>query len=338
MVVTLLFIAGLILALLTLRDVVDTVVVPGRTGGVLKVLRRVILVSLPVWRRVRTREDGISTSFAPTALVAAFVIWMTLLTLGFGLMVHALAAAFSPPLQSFPQALFVAGSGLVTVGLSETDATGAARWVVMTSGFFGLAVVTLAVTYLLQVQGSIGRRDSAILKLTTSSGRPPSGLGLLERYVELDAASDLPQLLREARTWCAEVLQSHASHPSLIYFRSTGTSAGWPATLGAVMDLALIVEHFLDLPEWRGPAVLLKEEGGRMAEALIRVIGLDHSDQPPSRAEVEALLARLALLRLPMKAEQDVTAFITQRGRHAGCLRAMSNHLGSYDAPLAPAP
>ena len=175
MTATILFLFGLSLALLTLRDVIDTVVVPGRTGGLLSVLRRIIRLSLPLWRAARRREQGVSTSFAPFALVQAFVVWMLLLTFGFGLMVRALASSFEPALPSFGQALFVAGSGLVTVGLSETDATGLARWVVMSSGFFGLAVVTLAVTYLLQVQGATSSRDAGILKLTTSAGRPPSG-------------------------------------------------------------------------------------------------------------------------------------------------------------------
>lgn len=337
MTATILFLFGLSLALLTLRDVIDTVVVPGRTGGLLSVLRRIIRLSLPLWRAARRREQGVSTSFAPFALVQAFVVWMLLLTFGFGLMVHALASSFEPALPSFGQALFVAGSGLVTVGLSETDATGLARWVVMSSGFFGLAVVTLAVTYLLQVQGATSSRDAGILKLTTSAGRPPSGLALLERYAEIELLDDVPKLLKDARDWCAELLQSHASHPSLVYFRSKETASGWPAALGALMDLALICDCLVDRRDWRGPAKLLGEEGGRTAQVLVEMIGLKHADLPPDPGTLDGLLDRLASAGLPLRSDMDLAAFAVARGRHAGCVRRLADHLGSLDAPLVAA-
>jgi hypothetical protein len=55
---------------------------------------------------------------------------------------------------------------------------------------------------------------------------------------------------------CASVLQTHATHPSLIYFRSVGTGAAWPAALDALMDLALIYEMLIDDAGSRAPAVL----------------------------------------------------------------------------------
>jgi hypothetical protein len=40
----------------------------------------------------------------------------------------------------------------------------------------------MAVTYLLEAQEGIARRDSGVLKITTTSGEPPSAIGILERY------------------------------------------------------------------------------------------------------------------------------------------------------------
>ena len=45
--------------------------------------------------------------------------------------------------------------------------------------------MTMAVTYLLEVQSSIARRDTGIIKLNTSAGEPPSALTLLERFAAL---------------------------------------------------------------------------------------------------------------------------------------------------------
>ena len=59
------------------------------------------------------------------------------------------------------------------------------------------------------------------LTISTTAGDPPSAIVLLERYAQLGCQDELTDVLRDCRDWCATVLQSHASHPSLIYFRTT---------------------------------------------------------------------------------------------------------------------
>jgi hypothetical protein len=255
---------GIVLVALALRDVFDTVLVPGESRGSLRVTRRLLTAMLPLWKRMRPGKTGISTSFAPSVLMASFVTWMALLLIGFGLIAHGLGSWFSPPADSFEQAAFIAGSALATVGLSGIEAHGPARWVLVAAGICGLAVLTMAVTYLIEVQEGISRRDAGVLKITTTSGQPPSALGMLERYADLDAPEEMRRALYDGRDWCASVLQSHASHPSLIYFRSVGTGAGWPAALGTIMDLALIFELLIDDPKSRAAAVLLRDEGLRL--------------------------------------------------------------------------
>jgi hypothetical protein len=61
----LLAIFGLVLAGLTLRDVFDTVVVPGGSRASLRVAQRLGSVLLPLWKAVRGRRRGISGGFAP---------------------------------------------------------------------------------------------------------------------------------------------------------------------------------------------------------------------------------------------------------------------------------
>jgi hypothetical protein len=76
---------GVTLVGLALRDVFDTVVVPGESTGILRVARRLLFAMLPVWKRLRRSKTGISTSFAPSVLMASFVAWMAILLFGFGL-------------------------------------------------------------------------------------------------------------------------------------------------------------------------------------------------------------------------------------------------------------
>lgn len=318
------------------RDVFDTVVVPGESRGALRVARRLLFAMLPLWKRMRRGKTGVSTSFAPSVLMASFVTWMALLLIGFGLIAHGLGNWFSPPADSFEQAAFIAGSSLATVGLSGIEAYGPAHWVLVSAGICGLAVLTMAVTYLIEVQEGISRRDSGVLKITTASGQPPSALGMLERYADLDAPEEMRRALYDGRDWCASVLQSHASHPSLIYFRSVGTGAGWPAALGTIMDLALVFELLIDDPKSRAAAVLLRDEGLRLVEEIAGLIGLEPKDVRPTVSEVGAVCKRLTAAGYRLKPDPDLEAFAAKRAEHARCIEAMASHLGTPPAPLLP--
>ena len=328
------FAAGLILAGMVLKDVFDTVVVPGGSKASLRVAHRLVVVLLPIWKRVRGRRRGLSTAFAPTMLVSCFIIWMALLAIAFGLMAYAMRAHFEPHLRGFGDAVYLAGSSLVTVGLSQINPAGLGRWVILGAGFCGLAVMTMAVTYLLEVQQSVARRDTGIIKLNTSAGEPPSGLTLLERFAAIRNRGAVHDVLEEARTWCATVRQSHASHPSLIYFQSVGTGSGWPAALGAALDMALFAEHFIDDETLYGPAVLLREEGARMARELALMINIPPKDVSTSPIELGQVADRLASSGYPTRDNPNFQAMAEQRAEHMSCVNALADHLGKPTAVL----
>jgi len=140
-------ILGLVLAGVTLRDVCDTVVVPGGSRGTLKLVRRLARATLPLWRRIR--NGPISLNFAPAIMLGAFVGWMLLLIFAFALMLDGLADAFTPPLGGLGSAMYAAGSAMATIGVGSGEAHGLARAVLVFAGLSGLAVMTMAVTYLL---------------------------------------------------------------------------------------------------------------------------------------------------------------------------------------------
>jgi hypothetical protein len=196
--------------------------------------------------------------------------------------------------------------------------------------------MTMAVTYLLEVQSSIASRDAGILKLRTSAGEPPSALALLEKYAALDLQAELAHVLRDGRTWCATVRQSHTSHPSLIYFRTIGTGSGWPAALGALLDLALIAERWLDAPKLRGLAVLLREDGCRMAEDVARLVGLEPAAAALGGAAVEEMVHRLSAAGYRGRGGFEPGAFAEVREEHAAWVRAVAHHLGRDETMLLP--
>jgi hypothetical protein len=330
----LLFLAGLGLAGLTLRDVFDTVVVPGGSRSSLRVAHRLRVALLPLWKSLGRRRQGISGAFAPVILVGSFIIWMSFLALGFGLMAYAARTHFTPPLQSYGDAVYLVGSALVTVGLSESNPHGAARWIVLGAGFCGLGVMTMAVTYLLEVQSSIARRDAAIIKENTAAGDPPSAMTLLEGFAAIRDQPELHETLVEGRDWCAAVRQSHAAHPSLVYFQSIGIGAGWPAALGAMLDLALITEFLIDDDDLYGPAVLLNADGTRMARELADLIGLDPTDSQTNEAELRQIADRLVQCGYRTRPNPDFAAMASKRAEYCGWVDAIADHLGKPTAVL----
>jgi len=330
----LLFLLGLAVAWLTLRDVFDTVVVPAGNRGFLGVTRRVGAALLFLWKRVRGHRTGVTIAFAPLVLVSSFLIWMSLLSLAFGLMVHAARLQFSPPIRGFGDSVYVAGSALATVGLSAHLPTDMARWIIVAAGFCGLAVMTMAVTYLLEVQSSISRRDTGIIKLNTSAGSPPAALTMLERFAVLRHQRALPEVLEESRNWCATVRQSHSAHPSLIYFESIATGAGWPAALGAILDLALFSEHLIDEDPLYGGGVLLREEGERMAKELALISGVGAVVSHTNREELEHVAECLRSSGYAVRESPDYPAMIKQRNEYMGCVDALAKHLGKPTALL----
>lgn len=327
--------AGFVLAWITLRDVFDTVVVSGPARGSLRISRRVVDFGLPLWKSMRSRQT-LGANFAPLVLVASFALWMLLLVLAFGLMAHAVTDWFEPALSGFGEALFVAGSSMTTLGVGTLQAHGPAAAVEVGAGFCGLAVMTLAVTYLLEVQNNIAQRDTGVLKISTIAGEPPSGLMLLERYAALGCPDETTEVLRRGREWCVGVLQSHASHPSLIYFRSAGTETGWPAALAALVDVSLIVDRLIELPGTTGPAALVRDESDRLGHDLGELLGLEPTPNHVSERDVAGVCSRLAAAGYRLRERPDLQAFVAARVRHVGPIDALSRHLGTPDAPLLP--
>jgi hypothetical protein len=327
-------ILGFLLAWATLRDLFDTVVVPGSPRGLLKISRRMVRAALPIAKRFG--KPGIGVDFAPVVLGGAFAVWLVLLVTGFGLMVHAFADSFDPPIASLGQALYVAAASMSTMGFSPTEPNGWGAFITVVASFCGLAVVTLAVTYLLEVQANIAHRDIGVLKITTTTGQPPSALKLLERYAALGSPDELCALLREGREWCATVLQSHTSHPWLVYFRSTGTRTGWPAALGALVDLSLIAEMLLDDPRMRTLAILAREEADRLTKDLTEMLSLQPEGEPARIEEAQRLCTRLIAAGYTMNPERDVPSFAKAREEHSAGIRALAWHLGMPEAPLFP--
>ena len=104
--------------------------------------------------------------------------------------------------------------------------------------------------------------------------------------------------------------------------------------LGALLDLALLSEHCLDDQSLRGPAVLLRDEGTRMARELARVIGLRPSEVAGDQPELRQAAEQLRSSDYSIRADVDFVAIAEQRAEYRSCVAALANHLGKPTAVL----
>jgi len=268
----------------------------------------------------------------------AFLSWMLILILGYGLMLHALRQHFTPALTGLTQAFYLAGSSVVTLGVSEIDAHDAARWIILLAGISGFGVITAVISFVTQLQAALHQRESGVLTLCGMAGAPPSGIELLRSFASLDMRKGLSKLFLEWRDWSAAVMHSHLSYPVLVYFHSVDAESDWLQILEAMLDAATLVMALTD-EKASGPATLMHRSGSRLAAHLCRLFRLDPKDpDPPDRDALDAALGQMREMgyRVKTLAPPTVARFADLRHDYAGRIQTLARHLGADEA-LRPA-
>lgn len=334
------FAAGLLITGVTLVDVFSSILVPGPAKTALHVVGRMRQLSLPLWRWMSGggRRKRLSNSFAPLLFSLAFLSWLVLLCAGFGLMLHACASSFRPPLRSVGDAFYVAGSNLLTVGTAAFEPQGFARFLLLIAALSGFGVITATITFILEIQTNLHERESGVLKLGGISGSPPSGLGLLENFAALGLKQELPAFFREWADWSASVMNSHVSFPVLVYFHSVGAECDWVVALQIVLDAATLLMALTD-ERCAGSAVYLHRTGSRTAAHIAGIFRLDekvrqHVDLPALQEVVGRLRAAGYSVRDPD--DEALAKLRDLRSDYLGRVRALGEHLGSEHRAIVP--
>jgi hypothetical protein len=291
---------GLLLIAFVAWDVFNTVALPRPTPSVYRLARNLTRYSWRAWcwqaRRMApgARRERLLGTFAPLVVLVLLAAWVVLLIAGFGLIDLALGGDFDPPIRTIGTALYAAGTGLLTIGFGDIVPTVAlTRAIVIMSAGLGLGTVALVITYLFSLYGSFQRREVLVTTLDARAGAPPSGVALLETCQRTDLLGDLPALFGEWERWAAEVLDSHVAYPILGYFRSSHDNESWVASLGAMLDAAVLILTTVEgLP--RGRAEMLVAIGVHLVEDVSSFFGFTNDGRVGvERAEYDAARRRL---------------------------------------------
>ncbi len=247
---TVTMLVGILCLLVVLLDAFQTVILPRRAAGRLRLTRIFYIFTWTPWRFVavrihhpRKRETALSF-YGPLSLIFLLVIWACGMVFGFSLIYYALGSPFidgSHPIGYLTD-LYVSGTNFFTLGLGDvTPHSWIARVLSTCEAGTGFGFLAIVMGYFPVLYGAFSRREVNISLLDARAGSPPTAAELMRRH-SFDGAEDiLATLLSEWERWSAELLESHISYPLLCYFRSQHTNQSWISALTAMLDTSALL-------------------------------------------------------------------------------------------------
>jgi len=245
------FIAGILCLLIVLFDAFQTIILPRRAIGRLRLTRVFYILTWIPWsyiaRRLRNprRRETVLSVYGPLSLILLLAVWAGALLLGFALMYYALGSPFNDAAggSGFATDLYVSGTTIFTLGLGDVVPRGVAwpRVLVILESGTGLGLLAVVMGYFPVLYSAFSRREVSISLLDARAGSPPTAAELMRRHSFEGAEESLTTLLLEWERWSAELLESHISYPLLCYFRSQHNNQSWLSALTAILDASALL-------------------------------------------------------------------------------------------------
>ncbi len=260
------FVFGLIFGGGVILDAFQTIILPRRPTGRLRITRFFYIMTWRPWvwmaerienRRVREQAYSI---FGPLSLLVLLVLWAVLLTFSFALLLFAMRSPFQDgslsagagALLHFRTDLYVSGTTLTTLGPGDVVPRSEwARALMIAESGTGLGFVALVISYVPVLYGAFSKREVSVALLDARAGSPPTAAELLRRHGFEGGPKALGTLLEEWERWSAEILESHISYPILCYYRSQHDNQSWLSALVSVLDACALLITTIEGPASR---------------------------------------------------------------------------------------
>jgi hypothetical protein len=352
--------AGAGLMVLALIDVFITVLYARAQGGVIA-----RTVSTAVWRGFRgvaklsgKHAPGVLSLCGPVVLVMLLLAWAFTLTLGAALIMwpelgNGIRTSSGDTPRDFVSALLAAGNSLSIVGAGDfSPHTTGMRVLYLFNSIAGASVLSLTLTYLMQVYTALLRRNSFGLTLHLLSAETDDAAELI---CGLGPGGDFntgATTLADLSTELARIKETHHLYPVLFYFRFREPFYSASAMTAVSLDTASLIRSALD--EQRH-GVLKASASIRQLEtsALMLVKTLEKTfltDEPPgSQAPDEATRAiwrrrfdnaLFKLRRAGISVKDDTRAvfeeYVQLRSRWNPAVKALAPAMGYGEAQVDP--
>ena len=293
--------AGVLLLLLVLVDVYLTILDDRpRVGPLGDTINRIAWRGgLTVARRLsRTRRHRLLNLIGPALVPSLVVVYLVLLTFGFGLIYHPrlttafkLAEDFGTP--SFWDAVYFSGMTLTTAGFGDiTPEARSMRLLAVSESAAGVALISLMVTYLLTVYGSLQRKRQIALSFYHQADEGANVAGFIAHHFVEDRFVGFEGILRTAARDLQELLESHIEHPILHFFHPVEVYKSLPRVLFLTLETCAVIRSCLDEESYpktcRHPEVSTLEASARhVLGEFVRGFGLGGRGRKSQSAQFE---------------------------------------------------
>ena len=257
-------VCGCVLLGVVLLDAFQTIILPRRPVGRLRITRLFFLMTWLPWRwfasrcPVRKAREQLYGIYGPLALLSLFVVWAWLLIVAYGLIYFGMHAPFADPMHPVTpltilrSCMYASGTTLFTLGLGDVvpTSTGARMLMVLEAGT-GLGFVALVIAYVPVIYTAFSKREITVALLDARAGSPPTAGELLVRHNFSGGHHALSVLLGEWERWAATMLETHVSYPIMCYYRSQHDNQSWLSAITAILDTCALLITTVEGPSTR---------------------------------------------------------------------------------------
>src|SRR3954452_2030043 len=245
---------GALLVLLVLADLVLTVLYARAGTGIVGV--RLARATWAAFRAVAgalgPRGGDVLAFCGPAILVLLVAAWALALTLGAALVMHpllgtAITAQSGETPTDFVAAMYAGGSSMAIVGSSDfAPQTGWARILYLFNSLVGMSVVSLTLTYVMQVYAALQRRNALGLKLHLITAETGDAAELVARLGPRGQFSAGYSDVAELGSGMAQTKEAHHFYPLLFYFRFRQPFYSVSRSAFLALDAVTLIRSALD--------------------------------------------------------------------------------------------
>ncbi|AMJ67327.1 hypothetical protein [Hymenobacter sp. PAMC 26628] len=276
------------------------------------------------------RRDRIMAHYAPVALVALPIAWLTLVCLGYTAIYWALG------LDSWLKCYELSGSSLLTLGTTSENGL-LINIFNYSEATLGLLLLTLLLSYLPTLYQAFSRREVTVSRLELRAGTPATSTHLIDWLNSSGSLADDDLQWAEWEQWFVEIEESHTSLPILSFFRSPQPGRSWVMTAGLILDTANLIFSALDVPHTRQMELTFKAGSLAMNRVYrffdVKAVAVPSAELPgpepgtdPAHSEFSQALNDLAALGVSLCPDRATAwaQFQERRKRYAPALNYLA--------------
>ncbi|MCU1299427.1 MAG: conserved rane protein of unknown function [Acidobacteriaceae bacterium] len=252
-------IGGALLMLLVLLDVFLTVLYARIGTGILsrRLARTMWSLFRMLARRMHLNRGAILACRGPTILVSLVLLWGLGLMLGSALILHphlgaSIKTSSGRTDTDFLTALFVGGSSISIIGASSYEPK--SDWFKMFflfNSLVGISVLSLTLTYLMQIYSALLRRNSIGLSVDLASGGRGDAAQFIAGIGSEGHFETGYTILANLAESLADMKEAHHFYPVLFYFRCREPYYSVSRLTNVALDAMTIIRMALDSNKYR---------------------------------------------------------------------------------------